>query len=236
MKQNSLQPVVKYWSIVPAAGKGDRMGISTPKQYLPLHGKPIIEHSLNALFEYSQFEKIVVVINSDDNLWSTLPFHQHPKIIATVGGKERCHSVLNGLYALESLADPNDWILVHDAARPCLRATDIERLVGEVGDHPVGGLLGVPMTDTVKRVASNGYVIATIDRRELWQAYSPQLFRYAVLKDALKQAVNSNHLITDEASAIELSGAKSLMVEGRRDNIKITNPEDLILAASYLSN
>lgn len=227
---------IKYFSIVPAAGKGHRMGTSTPKQYLSLHDAPVIQHTLNALLSYPQFEKIVVVISADDEYWSRLNLNTHPKIMATVGGCERYHSVLNGLSALEGLADPNDWILVHDAARPCLRTSDIQKLIHKVADHPVGGLLGVPMIDTVKSVAKDGEVLKTVDRRELWHAYSPQLFRFKVLRDAIQKAITNQDLITDESSAIELTGVKSLMIEGRRDNIKITTPEDLVLAASFLRN
>ncbi len=230
---NSMTP--KYWSIVAAAGKGSRMESPTPKQYLPLQGKPVIEHSLNALLSYPLFERVVVVISSDDTHWHTTKINQHPKVVSTFGGRERFHSVLKGLQALKGLASPQDWILVHDAARPCLQVTDIQKLITEVADHAVGGLLGVPMVDTVKCVIADRSIASTVDRRDLWHAYSPQLFRYQILCEALQSAMDQGCIITDEASAIELMGLKSLMVEGRRDNIKITTPTDLTLAAAFLN-
>lgn len=217
-----------YWVVVVAAGFGNRLKSSLPKQYLPLKGKPILSHTLDCFLDLPFFEKIVTVVHANDSHWKTLGYDQHPKILLTHGGEERCHSVLNGLKALESMADLNDWVLVHDAARPYLKKSDIEKLLQEVGDHPVGGLLGVPMRDTVKRVDITKSVLETVDRNELWCAYTPQMFRFGLLLDALQTAMNSHQIVSDEASAIELMGLKPLMVEGCRDNIKITYPEDLV--------
>lgn len=219
--------MTRYWVIVAAAGCGTRMKSSLPKQYLPLKGKPVLSHTLDALLGFPLFEKIVTVIQSGDIHWQKLGYDQNSKILVTQGGQERYHSVLNGLNALNDVANPNDFVLVHDAARPYLKKSDIEKLLKEVGDHPVGGLLGIPIRDTIKRVDAANNVLATTDRNQLWCAYTPQMFRFGLLVDALQAAI-SNHLpVTDEASAIELMGLKPLMVEGCRDNIKITYPEDL---------
>jgi 2-C-methyl-D-erythritol 4-phosphate cytidylyltransferase len=150
------------------------------------------------------------------------------------GGAERCHSVLNGLDMLAGKAAPDDWVLVHDAARPCVRRDDIRALISAVSADSDGGLLGVPVADTMKRVTADGRVAATVDRGGLWHALTPQMFRLEPLRAAMLQAITSHSLVTDEASAMELAGYRPLMVQGHRDNIKITLPADLALAAFYL--
>lgn len=224
-----------YWAIIAAAGKGTRMGSPIPKQYLSLHGQPVIAHTLNRLLQLPHFEKIIVAIHPDDSYWNTLNYHA-PKILLAKGTDERYRSVLNSLDVLKEFAKPQDWVLVHDAVRPCVKITDIEKLLTCVNEHPVGGLLGTKITDTVKRVRTKNEVVATLDRNELWSAHSPQMFRYELLYKALQTALTNNTTVTDEASAIELVGLTPLMVEGSKDNIKITHPEDLVLAKLYLNN
>ncbi len=225
-----------YFVIIPTAGIGTRLSAEIPKQYLPILGKPIIEHTLNCFINYAAIEKIMVVLRQDDQHWPHLKLAQHSKIITTLGGAERFHSVLNGLTALEQYAQPLDWVLIHDAVRPCLQPQDIAQLITTLSDHPVGGLLGSPVTNTLKRIGQNNEIIATVDRQELWQAFSPQMFRFGVLKKALQSIIANNQVVTDDAAAVELAGYKPIMVQGRTDNIKITQPLDLALAEFYLSH
>jgi len=227
--------VQKYWALVPAAGVGARMGADMPKQYLPLAGQTILEHTLKRLLRLPQLEGIVLVVSPLDDRWNTLSITGHPKIEVVSGGLERCDSVLNGLYHLETRLDKLDWVLVHDAARPCVDLRDIQALIGDLQEHLVGGILGVPVSDTLKRI-NEGYAIeSTVDRRVLWQAQTPQMFRYGVLKQSLEQALSAKQTVTDESSAVEWAGFFPCMVEGRRDNIKITRPEDLPMAELILS-
>ncbi len=226
---------MKYWVVVPAAGVGARIGAEVPKQYLKLHNKTILEHTLNTLLSYPLFEKILVVLSPDDVHWQTLNFF-HPKLITVIGGAERYHSVLNGLQALEKLADENDWVLVHDAARPCLQHSDIDKLINQLSNHPVGGILAAPLQDTIKQADAQKHIQATLDRKTIWQAFTPQMFRYGLLKNALQTAIQNNQSVTDEASAVELLGEKPVLVEGLRSNIKITTAEDLKLAEFYLAS
>ena len=224
---------LSLWAVVPAAGAGRRMQTEIPKQYLPLGDRTVIEHALGVLCEHPRIAGVVVVTAPGDRWWPQLRrgFAKAPQRVD--GGPERQHSVLNGLRML-TCAGASDWVLVHDAARPCLTRGDIDRLINALGDHPVGGLLGVPTADTVKRVDADNNVIETVDRRGLWRALTPQMFRVGMLVDALDAAIRRGDAVTDEASAIERSGRRPVMVEGRADNIKITQPRDLALAALYL--
>jgi 2-C-methyl-D-erythritol 4-phosphate cytidylyltransferase len=164
-----------------------------------------------------------------------LAIASHPKVIRVDGGQERSDSVLNGLHHLQSKLDKLDWVLVHDAARPCVELDNIEGLVNELEDHLVGGILGVPVSDTIKRINREYGIETTVDRQVLWQAQTPQMFRYGILLEALERAAKHGAAITDEASAVEQMGYYPLMVEGRRDNIKITRPEDLPMAELILN-
>ena len=228
----------RYWAIVPAAGAGKRLGSAIPKQYLPLLGRPVIAHTLDTLLQHPRIDGAVVVVDSKDGWW--------PEIVASlkltkplwraVGGAERCHSVLNGLKVLRAQAEATDWVLVHDAARPCLTAADLDRLIDQLADDPVGGLLATPVRDTLKQADSGGRVSATVDRTHLWHAFTPQMFRLGDLHDALNAALARGFWVTDEAAAMEAAGFSPRLVQGRADNIKITRPEDLALAAFFLSN
>tara|TARA_B100000809_G_scaffold265687_2_gene325317 strand:- start:2203 stop:2928 length:726 start_codon:yes stop_codon:yes gene_type:complete len=220
----------KVWAIVPAAGVGSRMGAECPKQYLPLAGQTIIEKTFERLLGLSVIERLVVAVNPLDQRWQNLALAQQQKVVAVAGGKERADSVLNGLLSLQNLAAANDWVLVHDAARPCVSIGSIKTLLRECYGSNVGGILGVPVSDTIKRVNADGSIAKTVDRSSLWQAQTPQLFRYGVLLQALHRSRAAGHLVTDEASAVETMGLVAIMVAGSSDNIKITRPEDLPLA------
>ncbi len=223
-----------YWVIVPAAGVGRRMGADKPKQYLPLAGSTVLQQTLQRLLQLPQLRGLVLVVSPFDTLWRDIPAVNHPLVRVVSGGAERCDSVLNGLYELESELQPLDWVMVHDAARPCVTAADIGNLVSELQEHLAGGILGVPVSDTIKRLNDNYGIEETVDRQVLWQAQTPQMFRYGVLLKALREALQAEAIVTDEASAVELAGYVPLMVEGRRDNIKITRPEDLPMAELIL--
>jgi 2-C-methyl-D-erythritol 4-phosphate cytidylyltransferase len=225
----------RYWAIIPAAGIGKRMGGETPKQYLTLHGQPILMHALDTLLSHPLIEAVVVVVSADDVYWPVIAkeMAEKQRVITTHGGQERYHSVLNGLAALSDQATAHDWVLVHDAARPCLLRQDLDRLIEEVSHHSVGGLLGCPVRDTLKRTDTNGEVVETLDRSRTWQAQTPQMFRYGALKEALLHAIEKGRAITDEASAFELMGKAPLMIAGHPSNIKITYPEDIAWVARY---
>lgn len=223
----------KFWAVIPAAGVGSRMQADRPKQYLPLHGKTVLEHTLACFLDHPEIEGVVVALSENDPWWLELGL-QHAKLYTALGGEERCHSVLNALNGLQSQADDNDWVLVHDAARPCLRREDLDHLLDALQGHPVGGLLGLPVADTVKRTGDNDAVIETVSREHLWRALTPQMFRLAELRMALNDALGKGALVTDDASAMELAGKMPKMIEGHGDNIKITRPQDLRLAELYL--
>jgi 2-C-methyl-D-erythritol 4-phosphate cytidylyltransferase len=234
MEKSVLVPQEKIWSIIPAAGIGRRMGGDLPKQYLPLSGKTVIEHSLDKLLQVKNIEGIVVAIHQRDQQFQRLPLAANKKILTTLGGNERSDSVLSALNSLQKKAKLNDWVLVHDAARCCVRIADIEKLITALAGGEVGGILGVPASDTLKQVSIDKAIQLTLDRTTIWQAQTPQLFRYGLLRDALQMAHKKGQVITDEASAIELAGYKPQVVMGHYDNIKITHPEDLDIAAMIL--
>ena len=230
----SNQQVSKYWAIVPAAGVGARMNSDTPKQYLPLAGKTVIEHTLNRLAEVTQLSGIVVALSVQDDYWKDINLPEHMQVSVVKGGSERYLSVFNSLQHLAGITDLQDWVLVHDAARPCVRSCDIQNLIERVSKHKVGGLLGLPVRDTMKRVDAEQQVNNTVDRDSLWHALTPQMFRLGDLMTALQSVIENDSAVTDDASAIELSGSSPLMVEGHADNIKITRPQDLQLAELFL--
>lgn len=224
-----------FWAIVPAAGVGSRMGGSTPKQYLELNGRKVIDHTIERILLHPSIDSVYLALGEEDGWWGETEFAGHPDLVRVCGGSERYHSVLNALEMLGRRAHREDWVLVHDAARPCLRRSDIDRLISAVRTHEVGGLLGTRVRDTMKRTDAKDRVIETVERNHLWHAYTPQMFRFGVLSDALRGALDSGVAVTDEASAIEWAGLQPLMVEGHPDNLKITRPGDLSLAAYYLA-
>ncbi len=221
-------PAIRFWAVIPAAGIGTRMQADRPKQYLPLAGRCILEHTLDCFLDHPGLKGLVVCLAAGDPYWPDLPSAHDSRILAVEGGGERADSVLNGLQALGRLgATAQDWVLVHDAARPNLARSDLDRLLGELAEDPVGGLLAVPARDTLKRSRPDGRVLETVDRSHIWQAFTPQMFRLGALREALGAALAGRAAITDEASAMELAGLAPSLVEGRADNLKVTRPEDL---------
>jgi 2-C-methyl-D-erythritol 4-phosphate cytidylyltransferase len=211
------------------------MGGDLPKQYLQLNGRTVIEHTLDRLLAQPQLAGIYIALSVDDGWWESTSVAGHPNIIRVEGGAERGNSVLNALTQLRNNADDGDWVLVHDAVRPCLRQDDLDALMTGLADHPVGGLLGVPVQDSMKRADNQGRVEQTVPREQLWHAYTPQMFRLGMLHRALSDALAAGLAVTDDASAMEAAGHVPMMIEGHRDNLKITRPEDLALAAFYLT-
>ena len=228
------------WAVLPAAGIGRRMGSNIPKQYLSIDGAPLLLHSLRRLSAVKKIEKIVVVIHAEDSRWAELEESIKDefgnRIITVMGGDERYQSVLNGLTALTEFAGKDDWVLVHDAVRPCVRTSDIENLIQKVSLHSIGGLLGSPVDNTLKRVDKKLTVIETVDRESYWNALTPQMFRFALLKESIQTVVVSGEQVTDEAAAMEVAGFKPIMIAGHKDNIKITVEADLVLASQILKN
>ncbi|CAH6816377.1 2-C-methyl-D-erythritol 4-phosphate cytidylyltransferase [Vibrio chagasii] len=220
-------------AVVPAAGVGSRMKADRPKQYLQINGKTILEHTVEKLLAHPQVSQIVVAISDDDPYYPELPLTQNPQVIRVAGGSERADSVLSALDYIEK-QQLGDWVMVHDAARPCVQLSDIDKLISTAMSHDVGAILAAPVRDTMKRGAQ-GQIEHTVERADLWHALTPQMFRaeplWNVLSEALKQGVS----ITDEASAFEWKGFSPALVAGRSDNFKITQPEDLALAEFYLS-
>lgn len=210
------------------------MGATRPKQYLPLLGRPVIAHTLARLCAYPRLAGVWVGIANEDNWWSEFNL-QYPRLLGTYsGGPERASTVLNGLQVLARMAQPDDWVLVHDAVRPCVTYRDLDALLATTERHADGALLGARVADTIKRVDAAGNVVATVPRHDLWRALTPQVFRLEALAQALEQALAAGRDTTDEASAIEAAGGRPRMVEGSGDNIKITRPEDLALAEMIL--
>lgn len=222
----------RHYAIVPAAGSGSRFGGEKPKQYLDLLGRPLIYHTLAALTACPDIERVWVVLAPDDPWWPQYDWSGLGAKLETVrcGGATRAESVANGLQAAAMVAADDDWILVHDAARPCLSAAMLERLFVELADDPVGGILAVPVADTVKRADAEQRVAATEPRDSLWQAQTPQMFRYGQLQKSLENEI----AVTDEAGAIEAAGLKPKLVRGDSTNLKVTWPADLALAAMIL--
>ena len=228
---------MKFYALIPAAGSGTRMGGRVEKQYLELNAVPMIAHAMMVLARAPRIERIFVVLSPTDRRWNNYAWQGWEERIEVLrcGGKTRAETVLNGLDAIANLCAPDDWVLVHDAARPCLPDEMLTRLLDEVADDPVGGLLAVPVADTLKRAAadtSNGArAEATVPRAGLWQAQTPQMFRHGTLTKALRAAGSD---MTDEASAIEQRGLLPKLVESDSRNLKVTWPQDLELASMIL--
>ncbi|WP_412461667.1 2-C-methyl-D-erythritol 4-phosphate cytidylyltransferase [Pseudomonas sp. SC11] len=222
------QQTPAFWAVIPAAGVGARMAADRPKQYLQLGRQTLLEHSLDCFLGHPLLKGVVVSVAEDDPFWPGLPCARDTRIRRATGGRERADSVLNALLLLHAQgAADDDWVLVHDAARPNLARSDLDKLLSELADDPVGGLLAVPARDTLKRADAQGRVSATIDRSTVWQAYTPQMFRLGLLHRALAECLVADVAVTDEASAVEWAGLAPRLVEGRSDNIKVTRPEDL---------
>lgn len=224
--------MANFHVLIPAAGSGSRMGAKTPKQYLTLLGEPLITHTLAVFAACPRISRIMVVLSPDDIFWPKT-ISSIPKVTAQLcGGNTRAASVLNGLFAMQTETQADDWILVHDAARPCLSATLLERLLDTLENDAVGGLLAIPLADTLKRADSDQRVAQTEPRDDLWLAQTPQMFRYDLLRQALQEASGAP---TDEAQAIEALGFKPKLVLGELANLKVTYPQDLLLAQAILT-
>ncbi len=222
----------RHFAIVPAAGSGARFGAEKPKQYLDLLGRPLIYHTLKVLTASPDIKRVWVVLSPDDREWGQHDWSELGSKLETLrcGGATRAESVTNGLQAAAMVAGDDDWVLVHDAARPCLSLAMLDALFSELAEDPVGGILAVPVADTIKRADSEQRVAATEPRDGLWQAQTPQMFRYGQLKKALEMTSN----VTDEAGAIEAAGMKPRLVKADSTNLKVTYPADLALAAMIL--
>jgi 2-C-methyl-D-erythritol 4-phosphate cytidylyltransferase len=223
---------LRYWLVMPAAGAGQRFGGEVPKQYAPLAGRCVIEWALGPFLADPRCAGLCVALAPGDTLFRSLPSAADPRLRMTDGGAQRCESVQRGIAASD--AGPGDWILVHDAARPCLSVAERDRLLDELGNDPVGGLLAVPAVDTLKRGDAAGRVAATVARDGLWHALTPQMFRREPLERALRAAADRGLVTTDEAQAIELLGLAPRLVEGDRSNLKVTRAADLDEAAAVL--
>lgn len=221
--------------VVPAAGAGRRMGSAVPKQYLQLNGRTVLEHTLGRVAGHARVRQVVVAISADDELYASLAPRLPAKVVSVIGGAERCHSVLAALRSLSGLAAADAWVMVHDAARPCVRREDLDRMLAELVDSEVGGVLAAPVRDTLKRCDADGAILATVDRSALWHALTPQMFRLGTLLHAIEAALVAGVIVTDEAQAIERAGLTPRVVAGHADNLKITHPEDLPLASLILA-
>ena len=226
--------MTRYWAVVPAAGTGKRFGGATPKQYLNIADQTVMQHTLSRLCQALPLSACVVPISAEDQTAATLDYDCPERLRFVIGGAARMDSVLAGLRSLTDQAAADDWVLVHDVARPCVAADSLHKLMTELTADKVGGILAVPVRDTLKQ-ARDQQVLCTVSRESLWQAQTPQMFRYGLLLNALQAATQSDHVVTDEASAMEQAGHTVRLIEGRSDNIKITYAEDLALAAAILA-
>jgi len=229
---------MRYWLVMPAAGAGRRFGADRPKQYAALEGRTVIEWALAPFLADPRCVQIVVALAPEDANWQQVASRLRgaERIVAVVGGAERSVSVRRALAALERNLQGADWVLVHDAARPCLATADLERLLGELGSHPLGGLLALPAADTLKQGTSAPApeVAQTVDRSGLWRALTPQMFRFGRLCEALDAAHVAGRFPTDEAQALEWLGERPRLIEGAATNLKVTTAADLALAAAVL--
>ena len=218
----------RFFGLVPAAGGGSRFSADgRPKQYAPINGVPMIQHSVQALLQASEIDTVFVVLAPGDETFRALQWADEKRVASLYcGGATRRDSVLNGLVAIATEAEPDDWVLVHDAARPCLGAEDVRRLIDALKDGDEGGILATPVSDTLKRGNDKDAIVATESREGLWQAQTPQMFRYGTLLGSLRNALD----VTDEAGAAERAGLLPKLVQGSRRNIKVTYPEDLEMA------
>lgn len=222
-----------FYIVIPAAGIGSRFGAAVPKQYSDLGSEMLASHTLRTLLACTGLQRLVVVLHPNDTWFASLPEASDARIEVVEGGTERVDSVLNGLQHLDGIA-ADSWVLVHDMARPCIQADWVEKLLVALLDHPTGGILALPVNDTVKRANDELEVVQTLDRSRLWLAQTPQMFRYSLLKQALTEGLKRGLPITDEASAMEAAGHTVALIEGDARNIKVTRPDDLLLAALYM--
>ena len=228
---------MRTWFIIPAAGGGHRIGGDRPKQYQSLAGKPMLQHTLNRLDQVPDIAGGVIALAHEDPFWAEIKVPRSWPLVTCVGGAERNDSVLAALEHLHARAAPEDWVLVHDAARPLVRLDDIARLRDVATREGIGGILAVPVADTLKRATQTNQtarIVETVDRQQLWRALTPQMFPLQALRDALQQAREAGIVVTDEAQAMECMGVQPHLVQAAADNLKITHPEDWALAEQIL--
>jgi len=232
-----MEKAQQFIVIVPAAGVGKRMKADCPKQYLRINNETILSHTVMKLLSHPAIDKVILALGEGDQYFSESQLAHHKDIIRVNGGVERVDSVLSGLRAVDGSKYP--WVLVHDAARPCVSHNDIDKLINQCLNQNSGGILAAPVRDTMKRgvcaESSMNTIVSTVEREQLWHALTPQLYKTAELTAAIEQALENKLLITDEASAIELANLPSLLVSGSSENIKITHPDDLALAEFYIN-
>jgi 2-C-methyl-D-erythritol 4-phosphate cytidylyltransferase len=231
-----MNPTLTFPVIVPAAGVGKRMQADCPKQYLLINNETVLSHTVMALLSHPKISQVVLVLSESDRYFSKLALAQQEKVLRVNGGIERVNSVLNGLKVVDPVKYP--WVLVHDAARPCVTHTDIDKLISRCLTHNSGGVLATPVRDTMKRSKSEcayDLIKNTVEREDLWHALTPQLYKTQELTHAIEQGIAKGLNITDESSAIEYANLPSLLVSGSSENIKITHPNDLVLAKFYLN-
>lgn len=226
----------KFWAIVPAAGVGSRFSADIPKQFHQLNGKLVAEHTLRRILNLSIINAIYAPCDMSSAYWSKVPAVSNKRVQLIAGGDKRAQSVLNGLIAIQSFASEDDWVLVHDMARPCVTPENIGQLIAALVGHPVGGILAAPINDTLKIINGDNQILETANRSEFRSAQTPQMFRFGLLKASIHSMLKDNKIPTDEASAVEYSGHQAMVVEGRQDNIKITRREDLAIAAAIMKN
>jgi 2-C-methyl-D-erythritol 4-phosphate cytidylyltransferase len=233
-----MKPTLTFPVIVPAAGVGKRMLVDCPKQYLLINKQTVLSHTVMTLLSHPRITQVILVLSEKDQYFSQLALAKQEKLLRVNGGKERVDSVLNGLKVVDQVKYP--WVLVHDAARPCVSHTDIDKLISSCLTHNSGGVLATPVRDTMKRSKSSecayDLIKNTVEREDLWHALTPQLYKTQELTNAIEQGIAKGLNITDESSAIEYANLPSLLVSGNSDNIKITHPNDLVLATFYLNN
>ena len=220
----------QYWVVLPATGTGQRMNAACPKQYLTLNNKTILEHTLDNLLSYPLIMGAVLVLNDTDQYWDELLYTHKKPVLLCSGGEQRHHSVFNGLKRLKQYSDNNPFVLIHDAVRPFVSHTDLDHLLIALEESDDGALLAVPVADTLKLSTDSLAVATTHPREGLWRAFTPQAFKLDKIYSALLSVINKNLEITDDASAMELAGFHPKLVQGDERNIKITTPQDLILA------
>ncbi len=214
-----------FWVVIPASGFGARFNHLLPKQYWSLFDKTILEHSIERFLNKKWVKGIIVAIAPTDHLFSELSVTKHPKVIPVQGGQTRSHSVLNALHHLQRQANPDDWVLVHDAVRPCLHEEDLQALL-QLREDPVGGILAIPIAETLKK-ATEQQIQETISRENLWSAQTPQMFRLNLLVDALCRAHRTGQIVTDESSAVEALGYHPQMIHAKHPNPKLTYASDM---------
>jgi 2-C-methyl-D-erythritol 4-phosphate cytidylyltransferase len=229
-----LHPMLRHFALLPAAGVGARMAAGHPKQYLDIHGRPMIWHAIRAFERHPAIARVYVVLAAEDGWWADYDWSAFSRLtVLRCGGATRAESVANGLreMAVAGAVDAEDWVLVHDAARPCLSRALLDKLLAELAGDEVGGILAAPVADTLKREGEGRRIRETVSREKLWGAQTPQMFRHALLLHALEQAGSA---VTDEASALESLGLAPRLVESDLTNLKVTYPRDLEVAAWLL--